>query len=229
MAERQKADAAAALGRVTMFAGLPPAALEALAARCRPRWFQPGELLFNEGDACVGVFVLSAGTVRIFKLSGGGRELTLHNEKAPSTVAEVPLVDGGPYPASVEAVSGVEAFFLPREDFLHVCEQHPQVALAALRAFGHRLRTLVELVEAVTFGGVRQRLARLLLDQAGQRGRELQYAGTHQQMALELGTVREVVSRNLSRFQSQDLIRIEPRRIVLLDRDGLGREAQTAL
>lgn len=229
MAERQKVDAATALTRVGLFAGLPAPALDALASKCRARWFQPGEQLFREGDACAGVFVLAAGTVRIFKLSGGGRELTLHNQKAPSTVAEVPLVDGGLYPASVEAQTGVEAYFLPREHFLQICESHPQVALAALRVFGQRLRALVELVEAVTFGGVRQRLARLLLDQGAQLGKEWQYAGTHQQMALELGTVREVVSRNLSRFQSHDLIRIEPRRIVLLDREGLGREAQTAL
>ncbi|MGH9468486.1 MAG: Crp/Fnr family transcriptional regulator, partial [Terriglobales bacterium] len=170
--------------------------------------------------------VLTAGVVRIFKLSAAGRELTLHTEQAPATVAEVPLVDGGPYPASVRAEGEVEALFLDREDFLRVCREHPQVALAALAVFGRRLRMLVALLEAVTFGGVRQRLAQLLLEQAGE-GRTL--TATHQDLALTLGTVREVVSRNLSRFQAEGMVHLKPRAIELLDPEALRREAESEL
>lgn len=215
----------AELRTVPIFASLEAPALEALAQRTRPHRFQPGELLFHEGEPCAGVYLLTSGTVRIFKLSASGRELTLHLEPAPATVAEVPLVDGGAYPASVSAVGVVDTLFLPRRDFMAICGEHPQVALAALAVFGRRLRTLVALLEAVTFGGVRQRLARHLLDNAQNDF----WSGTHQELALSLGTVREVVSRNLSRFQADGLIRIKHRGLDLLDRDGLEREAEAEM
>jgi|SRR6185437_1669682 len=218
--------AAKLLSQLSMFAELPAPALAALARHTRPFRYQPGAELFREGEACAGVFIIAAGTVRIFKLSPAGRELTIHIEHAPATVAEVPLVDGGPYPASVQAASAVEALFLGRKEFLAVCLEHPQVALASLAVFGRRLRALVGLLEAVTFGGVRQRLARLLLEQTRPACGPPLVSATHQELALDLGTVREVVSRNLSRFQAEGLVRLRPRAIEILDREGLGREAE---
>lgn len=218
------------LKSVPLFAALDGPALAALAAHAQPRRYAAGETLFREGDACTGVFVITSGAVRIFKLAPSGRELTLHVQEAPATVAEVPLVDGGPYPASVETVHPTVALFLQRQKFLSVCQEHPQVALAALDVFARRLRGLVALLEAVTFGGVRQRLARLLLEQArGGHERRLRCGATHQQLADDLGTVREVVSRNLSRFQAEGLIQLKPREIELLDPAGLEREAEAEL
>ncbi|MGH9473353.1 MAG: Crp/Fnr family transcriptional regulator [Terriglobales bacterium] len=221
------------LRQIPLFRGLDGPSLQALAALARPCEFEPGAMLFREGDTCGGVYVLLGGEVRIFKASAGGRELTLHRQSAPATMAEVPLVDGGPYPASVEAIRAVEALFLPRAGFLSVCRQQPQVALAALELFARRLRTLVALLEAVTFGGVRQRLARLLLERAPAGP----MVATHQALALELGTVREVVSRNLSRFQDEGLIQMHGRAsgasgrsaIEVLDQAGLAREATLEL
>lgn len=216
------------LRRIPMFAQLEAAPLTALAQRSTPHHYAPGEVLFDEGDPCAGVFVIVAGVVRIFKMSAAGRELMLHQDQAPTTVAEVPLVDGGPYPASVRAVTEVEALFLDRQAFLNVCRQHPEVALESLAVFGRRLRNLVSLLEAVTFGGVRQRLARMLLDQSGcttARGR-CKVTSTHQDLAQALGTVREVISRNLSRFQAEGLVRLKPRTIDLLNPEGLRREAE---
>lgn len=214
------------LRQIPLFAGLEPAALAALGARAIAHHYAGGEVLFEEGQRCAGVYVITNGVVRIFKNSASGRELMLHRDRAPTTVAEVPLVDGGPYPASVRAEGEVEALFLDRKDFLRVCEDHPQVALAALAVFGRRLRMLVTLLEAVTFGGVRQRLAHLLLEQAGSG---VQVEATHQDLALALGTVREVVSRNLSRFQVEGMVRLKPRAIELLDAAALRREAESEL
>ena len=84
-------------------------------------------------------------------------------EAAPATVAELPLFDGGPYPASVRVVEPVVSLFINKSDFQLVC-RIPEVALKVLAVVGRRLRHLVGLVEAITFGSVTQRLARLLLD-----------------------------------------------------------------
>jgi CRP/FNR family transcriptional regulator len=82
----------------------------------------------------------------------------------------------------------------------------------------------------VTFGSIRQRLARLLLELGSEAGEDaFPLTMTHQELASRLGTVREVVSRNLSRFQVEGLIRIEGRNLRLTDREGLQREAETEM
>jgi CRP/FNR family transcriptional regulator len=151
-------------------------------------------------------------------------------EAAPSSVAEVPLFDGGPYPATVSAVGPVTAYLLTKQDFQHVCRVYCDVPLKVLAVVGQRLRQLVRVVESVTFGSVRQRLARALLEFGDQaRGETFLLPVTHEEMAFRLGTVREVVSRNLSRFQAEGLLRVLKREITLLDRQGLEREAETEL
>jgi CRP/FNR family transcriptional regulator len=99
-----------------------------------------------------------------------------------------------------------------------------------LRVMGKRLRQLVMLVQAVTFGSVRQRLARQLLDwRAEAGGDDFALPSSHEELAMRLGTVREVVSRNLSRFQAEGFLEIERRRVRILDADGLRSEAESEL
>ena len=216
------------LRQIPLFASLSPPELETLADRTLERRFGPGEVLFHEGDPCHGFFLLGQGQVKIFKTSPSGREIMLAVESAPSSVAEVPLFDGGPYPATVTAIDEVVAYLVSKQDFRQICRQYPEVALKVLAVVGGRLRQLVGIVEAVSFGSVRQRLARTLLDFARQAGRSSYLLpATHQELASRLGTVREVVSRNLSRFQSEGLIRVDKRNLQILNSPGLEAEADT--
>ena len=213
-----------------MFAGLEPEIIDALTQRAANRPFSQGQLLFNEGDPCEGMYLLVHGSVKIFKSSPSGRQLTLAVEPAPAPVAELPLFDGGTYPASVQAVDEVVALFIDKRDFRAVCLQHPQLPLQALAVVGRRLRALIVLIESVTFGKVRQRLARTLVELADHAGgNSFALPWTHQEIALNLGTVREVVSRNLNRFQAAGLIQVNHREIVVADREGLQREAEAEI
>jgi CRP-like cAMP-binding protein len=210
-----------------MFAALSESELQALAQRAVERRFAADEMLFWEGEECTGIFLIVQGSVKIFKTSPAGREMMLALETAPSTVAELPLFDGGPYPASVRAVEPVATLFINKNDFQLVCRQYPDVALKLLAVVGRRLRHLVGLVESMTFGSVTQRLARLLLDAARQAGvDEFDLPVTHQELASRLGTVREVVSRNLARFRAEGLIQIQGRQLRIQNRAGLEREAE---
>ncbi len=218
------------IARVPLFSGLSAEEIAALAARAAEKRFAPGETIFAEGDRCEGVYLVLEGRVKIFKTSAGGREITLALEVAPASVAEVPLFDRGAYPASVMALDNVTAAFIAADDFRKVCREYPEVALKMLAAVGRRLRQLVGLIERVTFGSVRQRLAALLLELGRQAASEsFPLPSTHQELASRLGTVREVVSRNISRFQSEGLIQLDGRQVRLLDRPGLQREAETEL
>jgi hypothetical protein len=128
------------LTRIPLFAGLAEPEIQALGSRAIERKFEAGEMLFWEGEPCKGMFLIVQGTVKIFKTSASGREMMLSLEPAPCTVAELPLFDGGPYPASVRAEEATVAYFVNKTDFQNVCRQYPDVALKVLAVVGTRLR-----------------------------------------------------------------------------------------
>jgi CRP/FNR family transcriptional regulator len=145
-------------------------------------------------------------------------------------VAELPLFDGGPYPASVRAMEPLIAYFINKTDFYHVCRQYPDVSLKVLEVVGSRLRHLVNIVESITFGSVTKRLACLLLELRKQAGNDEFTMGlTHQELASRLGTVREVVSRNLARFRAEGLLKMQGHQVAILDLAGLEREAEVGV
>jgi len=210
-----------------LFAALSENELQGLAQRALEKRFAADEMLFWEGEPCLGIFLIVQGAVKIFRTSPSGREVMLSIETAPATVAELPLFDGGAYPASVRVVEPVVALFVNKHDFQQFCRQNPDVALKVLAVVGRRLRHLVGLVESMTFGSVTQRLARMLLDASKAAGSAtFDLPATHQELASRLGTVREVISRNLGRFRAQGLISIQDRQVQILNLAGLQLEAE---
>jgi len=227
---------ATALRRAQLFAGLSEEEMESLSGRAVRKLYQPGEMLFSEGDPCAGLYVVAQGHVRIFKTSAGGREQVLGVDGPGSSVAELPVFDGGNYPASVISVDEAEMIFLSRRDFQAFCLEHPKGALKVLAVVGSRLRRLVGIIEELSFTTVRQRVISLLLrysEQAGRdtpRGTEFQLPGSHQELANEIGTVRELVSRNLGRLQAEGLIEVDGRDIIVRNRKALAllQESETS-
>jgi CRP/FNR family transcriptional regulator len=120
--------------------------------------------------------------------------------------------------------------FVSRKHFRSFCLEHPEVLLKVLEVVGGRLRRLVGIIEELSFTTVRQRLAAYLLKKAEaegrQTGRGLTFAmdGSHQEIAAEIGTVRELVSRNLARFHAQGLIETRGREVTIRDMEGLVAE-----
>ena len=213
-----------------LFSALSTPEREDLAGKAIPKFYSPGDVLFLEGQPCQGLWVIGDGAAKVVKTTPQGRQLVLTTQEAPSTVAEVPVFDGGPYPASLIAVQQTSALLLLKEDFLRLCRSNPALALRFIRVFGRRLRQLVGLAERVTFGTIRQRLALDLLEQSRLVGNTVvQLQETQEAWAARLGTVREVVSRNLSRFQAEGLLSVERRTIEILSEDGLRNEAETEL
>ncbi len=205
-----------------------------LAARTVRKHLSEGELLFSEGEPCSGLHIIAQGKVRIFKTSVGGREQVLALNGPGETVAELPVFDGGPYPASAMAVEDTEIAFISRRDFHAYCLEHPEVALKVLTVVGGRLRRLVGIIEELSFTTIRQRLIAALLKLAQTEGRktergiEFQLPATHQELASQLGTVRELISRNLMRLQAEGLLDVDARQIVVKDIKGLSALIEAA-
>lgn len=205
-----------------------------LATRTVRRHFTAGELLFSEGDACNGLHIIVHGRVRIFKTSVNGREQVLAINGQGESLAELPVFDGGPYPASALAVEDAEIAFVSRRDFHAYCLEHPEVALKVLSVVGARLRRLVGIIEELSFTTIRQRLIAVLVKlaqtegQQTERGIEFQLPASHQELANQLGTVRELVSRNLMRLHAEGVLDVDARQIVVKDMKTLSSLLETA-
>jgi CRP/FNR family transcriptional regulator len=200
------------LRQLPVFSELDDAALRRLAERCVPRSVSAGYLLFSAGEECRGLYIVASGRVRIFRTSPEGKEQVLHIEGAGRPVAELPLFDGGPYPASAMTIEETRLVFLPRADFEHLYRTHPDVAHAIIRGLGKRLRHLVQVAETLAFRDVAARLALLLTRYAESAGTptpegvELSLGRTQEELALEIGTARESVSRALKQLRRRGLI-----------------------
>ena len=223
----ERTDLATALGKAALLSGLTPAELKTLAARTVRKIFSAGELIFSEGEPCNGLHIIAQGKIRIFKTSVGGREQVLAVNSPGESVAELPVFDGGPFPASAVAIGDAEIAFISRRDFQSYCMEHPEVALKVLQVVGARLRRLVGIIEELSFTTIRQRLIVALLKLADGEGRktargiEFQLPASHQELAHQLGTVRELISRNLMRLQAEGLLDVDARQIVVKDLGGL--------
>lgn len=220
------------LRRVPFFAVLPPEELRALAAHCVVRRLAREEILFAEGDPCQGLYVVQDGAVKLFKMADTGREQVLVIERAGSTVGELPLFDGGTFPASASAIEDSVLLFLPKREFLDLCRHNSEVTFAVIRTLAWRFRYMTSLVEELSLKEVSHRLARFLRDRAlrlgtrTRRGIEFPLEETNQEIGAEIGTVRDLVSRNLRRFVDRGIIRLERRKVIVLDMAEL--EAQIA-
>jgi CRP/FNR family transcriptional regulator len=225
-------DAVETLRRVPFFAVLPLDELKSLAAHCVVRRLARDDMLFNEGDPSDGLFVVQAGAVKVFKMAETGREQVLVVERAGSTLGELPLFDGGSVPASAVAIEDSTLLYLPKREFLDLCRRNAEVAFAVIRSLAWRFRYMTSLVEELSLKEVSHRLARFLRDRAlrsgvrTKRGVEFPLEETNQEIGAEIGTVRDLVSRNLRRFVDRGILRLERRRVIVLDMDEL--ESQIA-
>jgi CRP-like cAMP-binding protein len=222
-----RTDLAAILEKTSLLTSLSRTEIRMLAARTVRKHFKSGELLFSEDEPCRGLHIIARGKVRIFKTSINGREQVLAINQAGESVAELPVFDGGRFPASAIAIEDVEIAFIARSDFQAFCMEHPAVALKMLAVVGARLRRLVGIIEELSFTTIRQRLISLLLRLAETDGKqtaqgiEFHLPVSHLELASRLGTVRELVSRNLMRLQAEGLLDVDARQIVVKDKAGL--------
>jgi CRP/FNR family transcriptional regulator len=224
----------AALKKVALLADLAESELGFLASAALLRRYDPGEMIFSEGEPCEGLYVVESGAVKIFKVSPSGREQVLTVEGPGRSIAELPVFDDGNYPASASAAQASALLLIRKKDIRSLCLERPEVALKVLRVVSSRLRRLVGIVEELSFTTVHHRLAALLLREARSKGRrtargvEFSFGISNQELASHIGTVRELVSRNLSRLQAAGLIRLDGRTVIVLDLEALEAEVESA-
>ncbi len=212
------------LRSIALFSQLDDGTLGALAARCVRRSVGAGVVLFTAGEPYRGLYMVESGRVRIYRLSSDGREQVLHIEGPGRPIAELPLFDGGPYPASAVTLEECELVFLPRADFEQSYRTNPDFAHAIIQTLGKRLRHFVHVTETLAFRDVASRLALLLAGYADQSGLEtpegveVTLGRTQEELALEIGAARESVSRAFKQLQAKGLLgTVDRDRVVIPD------------
>ncbi len=194
---------AAQLHDVPYFAGLGDVVIAESARQMVVRSYAQGEQIFLKGEG-VGEApfrLVLDGTVRIYVISPRGREQVLRLFNAGDTFADVPLFDGGGYPASADALTPVTLGLLPRNHLLRLMGDHPELALNIVGVMAGRLRHFNTLIEDLSLRRVRSRVAHML-------AAEQASALTQAQMAAMIGSSREMVNRSLHSLEDEAVIEL---------------------
>jgi CRP/FNR family transcriptional regulator, cyclic AMP receptor protein len=170
------------------------------------RLLQRGEVLTLEGEPCSHVYWVAEGRLRMVKTSIGGREQTLAELSKGEALNVVPALDGGTLPATALAATRASVFGMRKEEFVRILNVYPALAMFVLADLARKLRKQTELAADLALRSVGERLARLLVNEAATT--EGVYT-TQREIAARLGTVREVLARELARFESRGWVRLK--------------------
>jgi CRP-like cAMP-binding protein len=205
-----------------LFSGLEEPDLSELVRIALPRRFNRQEVLFHQGDAPEGFHLLAEGKVKICRYGPDGREQVLHVLGRGAPCGEVPVFQGGSFPATAVALEEIRTLYFRRKDFLDLGARRPGLLLNMMGILSARLRHFVELVDDLSLKEVSARLARHLLQRADDDGDErVSLETTKAVLASRLGTIAETLSRTLARMQRNGFIQVEGKVITLLNRSAL--------
>lgn len=159
-----------------------------------------GDIAYRQGQHCKNYVMCIEGQTRVFKISESGREILLYQVGPGETCVLTTscLMAGSPFPAESTAETDVLHAALPSSAFHRLMGASPRFRKFVLDNYGDLLSSLIMLVDEVAFASLDLRLARRLLAEANEQG---VVAKTHQQLALDLGSVREVISRYLAEWE----------------------------
>lgn len=211
------------INKIPAFNGLSDDQLNKIKSIAVDRRIDKGEIIFSEGDEGNGFYVVVDGQVKIFKLSPEGKEHILHIFGPGDPVGEVAVFAGRSFPANADAITAARLLFFPRSAFIDLISANPSLAMKMLAVLSMRLRRFTIQIENLSLKEVPGRLASYLIVLSEEQRNEeaVTLPISKGQLASLLGTIPETLSRIFAKMSAQELIRVEGRRIRLLDRPGL--------
>ncbi len=217
----------ALLSNIQCFSNLPIQVQEQLTKIAALRHFNAGQVIYLEGEPAESVFIIKNGWIKATRMSSEGREQALLFLHENDIFGDIAVFTHTTYPGTVTALEEVDVWVVPAETVLQLAREYPDLAMDVIRRMGERVLYYVELIEDLSLRSVEARAARTLLRNAGVKNKRLivprQAWTTFDEMAVRLGTVRDVLSRALHTLEDEGLLKIERQEIVLLDPKGLAR------
>ena len=207
-----------------------PAEFQPCQRRSQPRpdmTLHRGDALFRTGDPCKNFFLLNKGVLKVHAISKRGREILLYRVRPGEVcmMTATALMSGGAYGAEGVAETDAKLSMISSSRFNHLLASDDDFRSFVLNSLSVRMHGVVRLLQGVAFDGVNGRLAGLLLARSGDGS---VVPDTHEALALELGSAREVVSRRLKVFEQNGWVRLARGRVGILDRDALERQCEWA-
>ncbi|HWT81876.1 MAG TPA: Crp/Fnr family transcriptional regulator [Candidatus Methylomirabilis sp.] len=191
-----------------------------------PREFKKGEVIFREGDAPPGIFIVGEGLVRIYKLAATGKEHVLHLAGPGMTFAEVAVFGGFPCPATAEAVEDTCCVLLPAEPLGRALQEDHRLSLQILSSMAMWVRSLVSLLEGIVLRDAAGRVAGYLLQISSQQGTSIALPGLKKHIASHLNLTSETLSRTLRQLRDDKVVAETPHGLVIEDVTRLQRIAE---
>lgn len=213
------------LQRVPHFNGLAEETQQAVAQLAVRRHFDAGQVIYVEGEPGEAIYILETGWIKATRMTLKGREQAMLFLRPVELFGDIAVFTGTTYPGTVVALEPVSVWAISANLILDLIPNHPDLAMAVIRHLGDRVLHYVSLVEDLSLRSVEARLAHTLLEKAELRDGLLIVPRrdwtTFDQMAVRMGTVRDVLSRALRTLELENLLKVERQCIVLLDPKGL--------
>lgn len=208
---------------IPLFNGLPPDQLAAIKNIAIEKQINKGEMVVSEGDEGKGFFVIAEGRIKVFKVSAEGKEQILHIFEPGQPFGEVPVFAGQRFPANAQAIDKARLWFFPRAAIVDLITANPSLALNMLSEMSRKLRMFAVQIENLSLKEMPARLASYLIHLADEQGQDetVTLKISKGQLASILGTIPETLSRIFAKLSATNLIRVEGKKISLLDREGL--------
>lgn len=186
--------------------------------------FPPNTVVIRKGDRCKSLMLVIKGTVRVYERAGNGRELALYRVNAGEicVLTITNLLEHTAYKADAVTEDEVQVVSIPLSGFQEALAGSPDFRNFIMSTLARRLSNVMQLVEQVAFQRLDLRLACLLGQLFGSRSAN-RISITHQELANELGTAREVISRMLKEFEQMRCVRLHHGEIELVSQEALDR------
>jgi len=212
------------LGKLKYFTGVEMSRLAGITQLFAKKSFIKGQTIVSEGDAQPNLHFVNSGVVKMFKTSSEGKEQIIKIIRPGESFNDLTVFGSGNSPYSAQALGNTVIYWVHKHDLLPVMEKNWKIALNALEILGEQARALLTLVEDLSFKNVTGRVAKILL-QNSNPGPDGYQRLTQYEMAAMAGTAREVVGRSLKALEENGTISLERHRIVIKDKEYLGRIA----
>ena len=212
------------LHTIPYFSGLEETGINSISRHVYEKKAGRGELLLSEGGKADVLYFVVEGAVKVFKTSADGKEQILRIIRPGDSFNDVAVLNGGVSLVSAGAMGPVVLYALKKSDLEGIMREHPQVAFNVIRVLARRVAELIGLVEDLSFRHVTGRVAKMLLEYAGEKTGDRPRL-TQQEMAAMIGTAREMVGRSLKSLEGDGAIRIERGRIIITNLKALRETA----
>ena len=209
---------------VPLFSEMDISHLRDISEISRIEQFKKNQHIFLENDIYRGFYIVLKGSIKVYRISSEGKEYILHLRKPPQPFADVPLFEeGGNHPANAMALEDALLLFIPKEEFVELIRKNPSIAFKMLAGFAKRMRKMTDKMEEISTKEVSNRLARFILEEIKKNDsiklKEpfLRLTISKATVATYLWTITETLSRTFKKFQDDNILVVDRKKIFVKD------------